>query len=57
MLKWEEIAQDTWRLRVYDGWLVSRTIDTGEWTSTALCFVPDAFNRWELGKEAGHGGA
>ena len=53
MLKWEEIAKDTWRLKVFGGWLISRTIDFGSDISTAVCFVPDAFHRWEIGKEDG----
>ena len=48
MLKWEEIAQDTWRLKVFGGWIVSRTIENHNGVTTALCFVPDANHEWEV---------
>ena len=56
--EWEEVCDNTWRARVFGGWIVQVTEDVGtaEGETTELCvphrtsmvFVPDADCEWEL---------
>ena len=61
--KWEEVSKeeeinlDTYRLRVYGGWLV-RTFGgrltghvSGDVISQAVCFVKDEHGHWQLEEE------
>ena len=45
---WEKIDNDTHRLRVHEGWLVTHDISID---FTSMVFVPDKDNRWDLEPE------
>ena len=52
-LEWERIAESTFRLRVFGGWLVE-VIEFGEVNNfPALTFVPDAEHLWTIEQEKG----
>lgn len=44
-MKWEHIAEFTYRLRVHEGWIV-KYADTDE--SVGMVFVPDSENDWYI---------
>jgi hypothetical protein len=58
-LKWEEIASNTYRLKVYGGWIVyKKTWKEHTWGGGAsdavalgMVFVPDPNHEWMLGHE------
>lgn len=41
-LEWENIGPDTWRLRVFKGWIVRYAM------SNQMCFIPDNLHAWEM---------
>lgn len=51
---WEQIDPETWRLRVWNGWIVRYdTISwpAGEAVGSTMTFVPDMLHQWKLSKE------
>ena len=47
--EWERIADGTYRLAVYDGWIVNCVNETLERETSV--FVPDKWHYWKLNKE------
>ena len=47
MEKWEEIAKNTYRLKVFGGWIIKVIEFDG---SVALAFVSDTFGVWRIGE-------
>lgn len=50
MLNWEEIAQDTYRLKVYGGWMVTSIVmgSSSRLRYETAIFVPDPSHQWSL---------
>ena len=47
--EWEKLDADTYRARVFSGWLVQALDETLK--AQSMCFVPDPCHEWEIGEE------
>lgn len=47
-IAWDEIVPQTYRLKVYGGWLVNYLEYYEGVASSSMCFVPDSEHKWQI---------